>query len=495
MMLRGRGGAEKDEERDVAGGDEKRIWKTSTRSRRQQEQETGVINEDEVKFKDDTAADPARTTLGAASKTTPEDGPPVLFLSCKDDPDVHLENEKQEQQRVQPAAVPRNDPAVVMSSSSTCPAQLSWATSTTTTIPVFATPPTLVEDATASLPLIIQKVQKTSDADRSRDDIMQEHSEVLLEKDNHFYRSSGRTKINPNHKLLIEDNRASKKPPTSSPFSSGQNVSAVDIEDAEVVEKNKNLNFTRLLQKPFSRDYVKAVVTAYGKAWVEQDSDQLVQLFTANGMYKEKPGRCMHGAEEIRHYWKKQICQNESDIEFQHEEEDMVFDFEKKQATVKWLASFVKTSSSSSTSSVVPPWKRHGADGARGGGGGSGEADVLCFVQVATLRFRWVQVAESVGMWKIYCLEEYLHPFWNVNGIKEFLTREDRSGAKLNISIRRGDPAPPSRAGDRDFIRQNGNGGSGGGGPASAGGNYNRPTSIRNTNLEQLFGKRMQGYQ
>ncbi len=92
----------------------------------------------------------------------------------------------------------------------------------------------------------------------------------------------------------------------------------------------------------------------------------------------------------------------------QHEEEDLVFDFEKKQATVKWLASFVKTSSSSSTSGVVPPWKRHGADGARGGGGGSGEADVLCFVQVATLRFRWVQVAESVGMWKIYCLEEYL---------------------------------------------------------------------------------------
>ncbi len=234
--------------------------------------------------------------------------PAVLLLSCKDDPDVHLENEKLEQQRVQAAAAaaPRiNDPAVVMSSSSTSPAQLSWSTTTTTPA---TTPPTLVEDATSSLPLIIQKVQKTSDADRSRDD-MQEHGEVL---------EKGRTKINPNHKLLIEDNRASKKPPTSLPFSSGKNVcSAVDIEDAEVVE-SKNLNFTRLLQKPFSRDYVKAVVTAYGKAWVEQDSDQLVQLFTANGMYKEKPGRCMHGAEEIRHYWKKQICQNERDIEFQH---------------------------------------------------------------------------------------------------------------------------------------------------------------------------------
>lgn len=74
----------------------------------------------------------------------------------------------------------------------------------------------------------------------------------------------------------------------------------------------------------FSRGLVSEFVARYGKAWMEQDTEQIAALFCPDGAYKEKPGRVMQGLEAIRSYWRKQICQNEKDIEFQHVEEDMV---------------------------------------------------------------------------------------------------------------------------------------------------------------------------
>jgi len=49
----------------------------------------------------------------------------------------------------------------------------------------------------------------------------------------------------------------------------------------------------------FTRQTVHQLVHLYGKAWNEQDPYLIVQLFTREGRYKEKPGRTMNGTRDI----------------------------------------------------------------------------------------------------------------------------------------------------------------------------------------------------
>lgn len=69
-----------------------------------------------------------------------------------------------------------------------------------------------------------------------------------------------------------------------------------------------------------------------------------------------------------------------------------MFDFEQKQATVKWLASFERRANKRA--------ETH---------------EMMCFVQLATLRFR-----NTENGWRIQSLEEYLHPFYNIQSIKVY---------------------------------------------------------------------------
>jgi len=46
-------------------------------------------------------------------------------------------------------------------------------------------------------------------------------------------------------------------------------------------------------------DMVKDCVFKYGEAWKEQNCKKICNLFTVDGEYKEKPGRCMSGHSDI----------------------------------------------------------------------------------------------------------------------------------------------------------------------------------------------------
>ncbi|CAD7958335.1 unnamed protein product [Amoebophrya sp. A25] len=217
----------------------------------------------------------------------------------------------------------------------------------------------------------------------------------------------------------------------------------------------------------FSRELVCDVVARYGRAWTKQDPEQIVALFVPNGQYKEKPGRCMHGHGGIRQYWQRQICQKERHIEFQHVVEDMVFDQEGEQATVKWIASFQR--------------RMHGRGAASSGYGGSASSsadgfEMMCFVQVATLRFRRLREEDmlsltnganydsrNVGEYRICILEEYLHPFYNIQSIKEFVARDPSEATlPIRVSMTRGNfENDESRTSSLKFLGASGTSGSG----------------------------------
>ena len=61
----------------------------------------------------------------------------------------------------------------------------------------------------------------------------------------------------------------------------------------------------------------RKILYKYEEAWVEQDIDKIVSVFTRDGVYHEqvlqKPFR---GHAEIARYWKEKVCQEQSNIKF-----------------------------------------------------------------------------------------------------------------------------------------------------------------------------------
>jgi len=66
-----------------------------------------------------------------------------------------------------------------------------------------------------------------------------------------------------------------------------------------------------------SEKRVKEILRIYGKAWVNQDIDKILSIFTKDGIYHEnvlkKPFR---GHKEIAEYWKTKVCGEQSKIDF-----------------------------------------------------------------------------------------------------------------------------------------------------------------------------------
>lgn len=80
-----------------------------------------------------------------------------------------------------------------------------------------------------------------------------------------------------------------------------------------------------------------AWLAAYRVAWVTQDADGIVALFTADATYREKrfepPAT---GSAGIRDYWQRNVVDNERDIEFTVEQVMVQGD----QALAHWRARF-----------------------------------------------------------------------------------------------------------------------------------------------------------
>lgn len=65
------------------------------------------------------------------------------------------------------------------------------------------------------------------------------------------------------------------------------------------------------------RDVVQKVLQTYRDAWVDQDSEKILTIFTPDATYHERP-LCepYRGHEDIAQYWKEKVVRGQSRIEF-----------------------------------------------------------------------------------------------------------------------------------------------------------------------------------
>lgn len=66
-----------------------------------------------------------------------------------------------------------------------------------------------------------------------------------------------------------------------------------------------------------NRKIVEKVISIYEDAWVNQDSEKILTIFTKNAIYHEKVlEKPFIGHKEIKKYWQSKIVEEESDIKF-----------------------------------------------------------------------------------------------------------------------------------------------------------------------------------
>jgi len=66
-----------------------------------------------------------------------------------------------------------------------------------------------------------------------------------------------------------------------------------------------------------SENRAKEILKIYEEAWVEQDIDKILSIFTENGAYHERAFEApMKGHQEISEYWKTKVCDEQSKIAF-----------------------------------------------------------------------------------------------------------------------------------------------------------------------------------
>ncbi len=62
---------------------------------------------------------------------------------------------------------------------------------------------------------------------------------------------------------------------------------------------------------------VKAILKTYGEAWMEQDIEKILSIFTGDGTYHEKVLKePLKGHKELAEYWKTKVCEEQSEITF-----------------------------------------------------------------------------------------------------------------------------------------------------------------------------------
>ncbi len=66
-----------------------------------------------------------------------------------------------------------------------------------------------------------------------------------------------------------------------------------------------------------SIEYAKELIKKYGEAWVNQDVEKILSIFSKNGTYSENIFKNpFRGHKEIASYWKKRVCKDQSNIKF-----------------------------------------------------------------------------------------------------------------------------------------------------------------------------------
>lgn len=66
-----------------------------------------------------------------------------------------------------------------------------------------------------------------------------------------------------------------------------------------------------------SEDRVKEILKVYEEAWVNQNPEKILSIFTEDGVYHEKVlEKPFVGHEQIRQYWKSKVVEEQSDIKF-----------------------------------------------------------------------------------------------------------------------------------------------------------------------------------
>ena len=66
-----------------------------------------------------------------------------------------------------------------------------------------------------------------------------------------------------------------------------------------------------------SKEIARNVLKTYGEAWVEQNVDKILSIFTEDGIYHEMVlSDPFVGHDQIRQYWQSKVVEEQSDIQF-----------------------------------------------------------------------------------------------------------------------------------------------------------------------------------
>ena len=70
-------------------------------------------------------------------------------------------------------------------------------------------------------------------------------------------------------------------------------------------------------RQPTLRETVEALLVIYGKAWVTQDPELILQVFTPDATYHERVLHApMTGHGEIKKYWEEKVVKSQANIKF-----------------------------------------------------------------------------------------------------------------------------------------------------------------------------------
>eukprot|EP00392_Amoebophrya_sp_AT5.2_P008766 g8794.t1 len=149
---------------------------------------------------------------------------------------------------------------------------------------------------------------------------------------------------------------------------------------------------------PFQWEDVKNAVTTYEEAWRSGDANAVMDIFTDDAMYIERPTKYSEGRAQIGEMWSNVIAK-QTVLDFTAIEDDWIVDAEKKSAMVKWSATFETA-------------------------GGKKFEGVWCVI----LRFRW---EEEDNKYRVCWYEEFWHRLPNQD--------EDRKGKGKNKGQNKGE--------------------------------------------------------
>jgi hypothetical protein len=86
-----------------------------------------------------------------------------------------------------------------------------------------------------------------------------------------------------------------------------------------------------------TKETARKILKIYGEAWVQQDINKILSIFTKDGLYHERVLKePMKGHQEIAKYWKTKVCEEQSNIKFKL----LNFYISENNIIAEWEASF-----------------------------------------------------------------------------------------------------------------------------------------------------------